>query len=77
MRVKVARGGMVKRVTPAFQLVKVVATPSNSKARATSPTDWEQSGQAGTNRAALARSFFAAATIAGMVSDIVLVTSGW
>lgn len=50
--VKVARGGAVKRVTPAFQLVSEVATPFISRALATSPTDWAQIGQAGTSKAA-------------------------
>jgi hypothetical protein len=48
----VPRGGAVRRVTPAFQVVSVVAMPSISNARATSPTDWEQIGQAGTRKAA-------------------------
>jgi len=37
-RVNVARGGMVSRVIPAFQLVSVVAMPCISNARALSPT---------------------------------------
>lgn len=37
--VNVARGGLVTRVRPAFQLVSVVAIPASSKARAISPTD--------------------------------------
>lgn len=37
--VKVARGGMVMRVRPAFQLVNVVAIPAISNAREISPTD--------------------------------------
>jgi hypothetical protein len=37
--VNVARGGLVTRVRPAFQLVSVVAIPDSSKPRAISPTD--------------------------------------
>ncbi len=76
-RVIVARGGIVNRVTPPLQLVSVVATPSCSSARATSPTDWLQSGQLGTSRAAWAPSAITAARIAGMSSSSTRPTSGW
>jgi len=76
-RVIVARGGIISRVTPPFQLVSVVATPSCSSARATSPTDWLQSGQLGTSRAAWAPSVITAVRIAGMSSSSTRPTSGW
>ena len=48
-----ARGGAVKYSNPAFQVVNVVAILFTSSALAISPTDWMQSGQAGTSKAAL------------------------
>lgn len=74
--VKVALGGAVSLVTPAFQVVRVAAMPSISRARATSPTDWAQSGQAGTRRAALTPCTLAASTMPGTNSSKVRTTSG-
>lgn len=74
--VKVPRGGAVSRVTPAFQVVSVVATPFNSRARAASPTDWAHSGQAGTSKAASIASALAASRIAGINSLRVRSTLG-
>jgi hypothetical protein len=75
-RVKVALGGPASRVMPAFQLVSVVAIPFISNALAINPTDWQQLGQAGTNRAAVASPAVAASRIAGIVSSTNRVATG-
>ncbi|MGD2028200.1 MAG: hypothetical protein PVI99_10320, partial [Anaerolineales bacterium] len=64
---KVALGGAVNRATPPRQVVRVVAIPSISNARAASPTDWEQIGHAGTSSAASACSSCATFRISGIV----------
>ncbi len=76
-RVNVARGGAVRRVMPGTALVRVVAIPSCSRSLATSPTDWQQIGQAGTSRAASAFSSLAAASTPGAIRSTTALASGW
>jgi len=73
----VMRGGAVGMANPALQLVMVVAMLLTSSARAISPTDWMQSGQTGTNKAAWTRCSLATLMMAGTVSLTTRITLGW
>ena len=66
----------MRRVIPALQDVNVVAIPFNSRPRAISPTDWQQSGHEGTNRAASTASFLAIFKISGIILSTTCETSG-
>lgn len=76
IRVNVARGGAAFRVFPGLQLVSAVAMPSCSSSLATSPTDWQQIGQAGTSSAACAFSAFATSRMAGATVSTAIRASG-
>jgi len=76
MRVAVARGGAVRCSNPAFHAVNVAAMSFTSNALAISPTDWMQSGQEGTSRAASALASLAIFKMAGTSSFTTRITLG-